>query len=550
MGRSVSSNVRAVVFVVVAFAPAGSPALAVGVCDGISAVSNTALDSVLVAGGLTQRPLYVTAPPGDTDRIFIVEQNGYIRVRHRGAAANAWTTFLDIDAKVNSASGDEMGLLGLAFDPDYANNGFFYVNYTEGALLGPWFSVVARYRVSAANPDVADAASEVRLMRYSQPQTNHNGGQLLFGPDGYLYIWTGDGGGANDNHGTCGNGQSLTTVLGKILRIDPSGAASGSPDCSGLAGPAYSVPADNPFRDGPAGNCDEIWAYGLRNPWRDSFDRATGDLYVADVGQQCWEEVNFVPAGTGGGRNYAWRKMEGNHCFDPANASNCNPPGVSCGSTPPCNDASFTDPIFEYCHSAAVCSLTGCSITGGYAYRGCRMTEMQGKYFYGDYCAGFIRSFEVVGGTATDHQSWTTQLDPDGSLANGLTSFGEDAQGELYFTDRSGEVFKIVPPFGDLEASAPGAAFFLLNKAPVAWTWEDVHRTTEHPVSFYRVYRGTPNGSFDCVHKATVPEWASGGDPATPAEGQLFAYVVTAVNPSGTETETGHPGTFDPATCP
>jgi hypothetical protein len=529
---------------------AGTAALAQGVCDGISVTSNTNLDSVLVAGGLTLRPLFVTAPPGDTDRIFIVEQDGYIRVRHRGAAPNAWTTFLDIDAKVNSQSGDEMGLLGLAFDPDFATNGFFYVNYTEGGLLGPWASVVARYSVSSTNPDVADPNSEVRLMRYSQPQTNHNGGMLAFGPDGYLYIWTGDGGGANDQHGTCGNGQNLATVLGKILRIDPKGSSPGTPDCKGVTANNYSVPVDNPFRDGAGGNCDEVWAYGLRNPWRDSFDRATGDLYVADVGQNCWEEVNFVPAGAGAGANFAWRKMEGNHCFDPSNASNCNPPGVACGSTPPCNDPSFTDPIFEYCHSSATCPLTGCSITGGYVYRGCRMSAIQGKYFYGDYCRGFIRSFEVVGGTATNHQDWTPQLDPDGSLANGLTSFGEDAQGELYFTDRSGEVFKIVPPFSDLETSGRGAAFFLLNKAPQAWTWEDVHLTSEHTVSFYRVYRGTPNGSFECIQKTTSPEWPSGGDPAVPAEGVLFAYVVTAVNPAGAETRTGHPGSFNPATCP
>ncbi len=309
-------------------AVAAAAALAVGAtapraaidCTGVAPAASTTLETVAVVTGLAGRPLYVGSPPGDVNRLFVVEQDGFIRIKKRGDPPGQLTTFLDISARVQAAPAyDEMGLLGLAFDPDYATNGLFYVNYTEGPLPGPWFTVVARYAVSASNADAADPQSEQRLLRFQQPETNHNGGQLQFGRDGYLYISTGDGGGGGDQHGTCGNGQSLATLLGKMLRVDVRGSAPASlpPDCGGAAA-AYRIPADNPFANGPGGACDEIWAYGLRNPWRSSFDAANGDLYIADVGQNCWEEVDYAPAGAPGGANYGWRQMEGNHCYNNA----------------------------------------------------------------------------------------------------------------------------------------------------------------------------------------------------------------------------------------
>lgn len=263
------------------------------------------------------------------------------------------------------------------------------------------------------------------------------------------------------------------------------------------------------------------------------------------MGQGCWEEINYVANPGNGGQNYGWRQMEGNHCYQ--FFGSCNPPAQTCASSPACNDPSLTDPVHEYGHSGA--SPTPCSITGGYVYRGCRMSGFQGIYFYGDYCNGFIKSFEISGGLPTDHLDWTLQLDPGNSLDFGLTSFGVDAQGEILYADRNSAVYKIVPPLPDLEVSARPAAFFLLDKVG-DWTWEDLAFSTGHPVTFYRVYRGTPNGAFTCVHKTAVPRWAAGGDPATPAPDALFAYVVTAINAAGAETQKGHPGTFDASGCP
>lgn len=519
-------------------------------CDGVSRTANTSLESVEVVTGLTGRPLLVTSPPGDTNRIFVVEQSGFIRIHRRGAPTATTTLFLDLSAKVQASLFlNEMGLLGLAFDPDYATTGEFYVNYTEGPLVGPYFSVVARYSVSA-DPDEADPASELRLMRYQQPQSNHNGGDMSFGPDGFLYIASGDGGGSGDQHGTCGSGQNRATVLGKILRIDVRGIdpAATNPDCSAV-GTSYKVPSTNPFSNGSGGDCDEIWAYGLRNPWRSSFDSLTGDQYIGDVGQGCWEEIDWVAAGTGSGRNFGWRQMEGTHCFDTNNQSNCTPNPVACAGSPACNDPSLTLPVVEYGHTG---SPNGCSVTGGHVYRGCRMTNFQGTYFYGDYCSGWVKSFVISGGVATNPQDWTAGIDPAGSLANALSSFGTDAQGEIFITDNAApqRVLKIVPPFADLEVSAAGAGdVFLLDKSG-PWTWEDLFRSTEVPVSFYRVYRGTPNGAFTCVNKSSTPSWPAGGDPASPAAGQMFAYVVTAINASNVESRTGHPGTFDASGCP
>ncbi|HJQ97621.1 MAG TPA: PQQ-dependent sugar dehydrogenase [Candidatus Polarisedimenticolaceae bacterium] len=508
-------------------------------CVGVSTTANTTLSSVPVATNVPW-PVFVTAPRGDSKRIFILDKQGRILMHPRGTATTNLSVFLDIMTLVDDST-SEMGLLGLAFDPGYASTHHFWVNYTE-VVNGQIFTVVSRFTANAANPNVADPGSELRVLRFAQPEDNHNGGMLAFGPDGFLYVFTGDGGGGGDVHGTCGNGQNQSTFLGKILRLDVRGVdpEANAPDCGGATA-VYGVPATNPLADGPGGICDEIWASGLRNPWRPSFDRATGDLYVADVGQGCWEEINFAAAGAGG-LNYGWRQMEGNHCFNINDLSTCNPAGAICAGSPPCNDASLKRPILEYDHAG------GCSVTGGYVYRGCRMSAWQGRYFYSDYCLSFIKTFVVAGGVATNPLDVSSQVDPGVGLFS-VMSFGEDAQGELYIV-WGNSVWKIVPPFADLEVSAPGAASrFLLSKTG-DWTWENLTDSTDVPVSYYRVYRGSKGGSYTCIAKRTSPSWPLGGDATNPTPGQLLTYVITAVNGSGQESVRGAVGTFNPSTCP
>jgi glucose/arabinose dehydrogenase len=345
-----------------------------------------------LASGLTQ-PVALTHA-GDT-RLFITQQIGTI-VIYDGTAARA-TPFLDIRSLVLDSG--ERGLLSVAFHPHYSQNGFFFVYYTNR----DGDNSIARYKVSAADPNIADATSGTILLTIPHPNfANHNGGQLQFGPDGYLYIGTGDGGFAGDPNN---NAQNIDQLLGKILRID---VDHGSP---------YGVPASNPFflRPGPRG---EIWAYGLRNPWRFSFDRETGDLWIGDVGQDNYEEVDFQPATSIGGENYGWRKMEGFHCYNPS--SNCV-------------DPSFTMPVIEYSHA-----LGACSISGGYRYRGTQIPAMRGAYLYGDYCTGTIWSATQTGAVWTPKTLFTTSIS--------ISSFGEDVAGELYVLDvAKGVVYKIVP---------------------------------------------------------------------------------------------------------
>jgi glucose/arabinose dehydrogenase len=338
-------------------------------------------------------PLYLTSPAGDS-RLFIVEKAGAIRVLASGTLLEA--PFLDLTDKVSIRDG-EQGLLGLAFLPDYASSGRFIVHYTD--LSGA--SRISAFRVSA-DPDRADPASESVVLEVSRPGTAHNGGQLLFGPDGFLYIGLGDG---DDDDG--GRGQSLRDLLGSILRIDVSSSTS------------YTVPPDNPFV-GTADARPEVWSYGFRNPWRFSFDRATGDLYIGDVGESRWEEVDYASAADGAGRgvNYGWSRMEGRHCF----------------GREECDQAGLTLPVVEYDHSS------GCSVTGGYVYRGAAIPSLQGKYFYADYCGGWVRSFRMEGGTVVEETDWP-ELAPGGRV----TSFGEDAAGELYILTEQGGVFKIIP---------------------------------------------------------------------------------------------------------
>ncbi|HEU5169938.1 MAG TPA: PQQ-dependent sugar dehydrogenase [Gemmatimonadales bacterium] len=347
-----------------------------------------------VATGL-QFPVDLTSPPGD-DRLFVVEKGGRIRIVRDGTILPA--AFLDLSGQVST--GSEQGLLGLAFDPAYATNGRFVLNYTDPN----GDTRISALRVSA-DPDLADAASEQVLLAVDQPFSNHNGGQVAFGPDGYLYVALGDGGDGGDPFG---NGQSLATLLGKLLRID-------------LSATPYAIPADNPFAAaaGPATR-GEIWAYGLRNPWRFSFDRLTGDLYIGDVGQNRYEEIDVSPAGAGAGRgaNYGWNLLEGLHCY---------PSGDGCDRT------GLVPPVLEYDHG------NGCSVTGGYVYRGAALPALQGTYFYSDFCSGWIRSFRFANGGATDLQQWD-DLDPAGQV----TSFGQDARGELYVLTAAGTVYRIV----------------------------------------------------------------------------------------------------------
>ena len=374
-------------------------------CDSNDSKSTSMGPPASPSGYMAQRivtglssPVGLTAPPGDTTRVFIVEKTGTIRIYKGGALLpNPFFT------KTGLGTGSEQGLLGLAFHPQYATNGKFYVYYTD-----PRDIHVVEYLVSS-NPDSASATSREILFVAHPGQDNHNGGQIAFGPDGFLYIGTGDGGGGGDPDG---NGQDVNVLLGKMLRID---VDTGSP---------YAVPATNPFA-GQAGHKGEIWSFGLRNPWRFSFDRANGDIYIGDVGQGDWEEVDYEPTMTGG-RNYGWNRMEGNHCYPPSNTT--------------CSSVDITLPVAEYSHSGG-----NCSITGGYVYRGSQLPELQGTYFYGDYCSGIIRSLKIVGGTVTEPLDWTTTIRTNGGGAmSGLSSFGEDGAGELYFVLLGGEVYRLV----------------------------------------------------------------------------------------------------------
>ena len=326
-----------------------------------------------------------------TGRLFIVEKGGRILILKDGELLPA--PFLDISPKVDSRN-TEQGLVGLAFHPDYAQSGFFFVNYIDRNGN----TVIARFSVSANNPDQADPGSETDLLHVNQPFANHNGGGLAFGPDGYLYIGLGDGGSGGD---PMGNGQNLQTLLGKLLRID---VDHGNP---------YAIPGDNPYVNG--GGLPEIWAYGLRNPWRFSFDRLSGNLFIGDVGQDRWEEVDFVPKGTPGGLNFGWNYFEGNHPYK---------------GQPPAS-VQFTSPVAEYSHA------DGCSITGGNVYRGSALPEWQGIYLYGDYCSGSVWGIIPGDGSAMmDKLLFSTGAQ--------ITSFGVDESGEVYMTDyKTGSVLEL-----------------------------------------------------------------------------------------------------------
>jgi glucose/arabinose dehydrogenase len=340
-------------------------------------------------------PLYVTAPPGDRRRVFVVEQGGRIVVLVGGRRRS--TPFLDISGQVQT--GSEQGLLSMAFAPDYASSGRFYVYFTDNSGS----QRVVEYRRASA--DRADAGSARLVMRMADPESNHNGGLLLFGPDRLLYIGTGDGGGAGDQHGSRGNAQNLGSPLGKILRIDPR-ASGGRP---------YTIPRGNPFV-GRGGARGEVYAYGLRNPWRFSFDRRTGDLTIADVGQNAYEEVSFVRRGRGRGANFGWRPFEGRSRFTPGESA----PG-------------HVRPVIVRSHGAG-----WCSITGGVIVRDRALAGLRGRYLFGDFCRPRIMSARLSAGRARAVRNTSLRV-------NGLSSFGEDARGRVYATSLSGPVYRLVP---------------------------------------------------------------------------------------------------------
>lgn len=385
------------------------------VCAGVPVRDGGSLRLELVAAGL-QNPVHATAPPLDPNRLFVVEQRGIVRLVKTTAEGRQLlaTPFLDIVDRVRSPGGnDERGLLSIAFHPDYESNGRFFVNYTCREPNCPdgvedSSTVISRFERSA-DPDRADVASERVVLTVDQPYSNHNGGQLAFGPDGYLYVGMGDGGSAFDPQGYA---QRDDTLLGKMLRVD---VDVDTP-------PYWRVPDDNP--PGGAGELALIWAKGLRNPWRFSFDRGTGDMYIGDVGQRSFEEIDVQPAGSTGGENYGWDFYEAAACVEPPN----------------CPDRLFyVFPVVQYARTA------GISVTGGFVYRGCAIPSLRGTYFYSDFGSAFIRTFVLVDGTATQLRDRTDEIAvPDGLDVQFPASFGEDARGELYLVDRDGEVFQFV----------------------------------------------------------------------------------------------------------
>ncbi|SIN70263.1 PQQ-dependent sugar dehydrogenase [Algoriphagus halophilus] len=340
------------------------------------------------------RPVDFQNAGDNTNRVFVVEQRGVISVFQNESTVTSKSTFLDIEAQVDD-SGNEEGLLGLAFHPNYSSNGYFYVNYTASS---PNRTVISRFSVSSANPNQADPSSELVLLEFEQPYSNHNGGQISFGPDGFLYIAVGDGGSGGDPKG---NGQNRNTLLGTILRIDVD-QTNGADN--------YAIPSDNPFINNNQGFREEIYAYGLRNPWRFSFDSQNGQLWVGDVGQNRYEEIDLIQKGG----NYGWNTMEGFHCF---NSSNCNQTGLEL-------------PVWEYDRSKG-----DISVTGGYVYRGPSIQELQGLYIYADYVSGRIWSLDISNPSSPVN---TELFDTDFAIS----SFGVDQNQELYICGFDDKIYK------------------------------------------------------------------------------------------------------------
>jgi glucose/arabinose dehydrogenase len=358
-------------------------------------------------------PLFLTHSDDNTNRIFVVEQTGRIKVFSNSSSAVLAKVYLNITDRVSS--GGEKGLLGLAFHPDYETNGYFYVYYTNATS-----SVISRFQVTS-NPDSANKNSEFQLLTFAQPTTNHKGGWIGFGPtDGYLYIASGDGGDSP-------TAQNITKFLGKILRIDVNG------------GTPYSIPTTNPFYDSTGNVVREIYAWGFRNPWRCSFDPVTGNLWAGDVGENAWEEIDIIV----NGKNYGWNVMEGLHCYSP---------------TVGCNTTGKTLPIWEYAHGPE------CSITGGYVYRGPNVPELQGKYIYGDYCSRKIWALTYDGINPPTNQLLVT-------ATGSITSFGVDQNNEIHLTSSNGTIYRFTPSLAPVELSS-FSAVILENGINLKWRTE------------------------------------------------------------------------------
>ncbi len=453
------------------------------------------LAAVRVATGLSS-PLFVTTPPGDFNRLFIVQQTGQIRILNLATGTLNATAFLDIHTSL--VSGGERGLLGLAFDPDYATNGKFYVDFTaSGGVYGQGVTHIAQFTVSA-NPSVADPTSVITLLTFDQPQANHNGGWIGFSPrpgdDHNLYIATGDGGNGNDqdggvgHHEPGGNAQWNETLLGKMLRIhvDPTTGT-------------FTIPGDNPFAGSAPPVKREIWLVGLRNPFRDSFDRLNGRMFIGDVGQDSREEVDVQqPDNPGGGENYEWRLREGFIATPTGNP-------VVGGNRP----AGGIDPIFDYPHPAPPSGLAGQTVIGGYVYRGKQIPALIGTYVFADYLGpegagniGKIYSLNFDGTTASNPQNITTELFPTStgnfSLEN-PTSLGEDANGELYICDISaGSVYEIVPVTPNVTIDSierdSQSGHIVLTGTGVPFKMHTVKATADLTQTFMTIGTTTANG--------------------------------------------------------
>ncbi len=425
--------------------------------------------------------LYLTHAGDGSNSIFVLERSGRIKVFENSPSTLTSKTFLDITDRVSA--GGEMGLLGLAFHPDYETNGYFYVNYTASS---PRRTIISRFQVSAANPDSADKNSEFELFNFNQPFSNHNGGWIGFRQsDGYLYIATGDGGSGGDPQN---NGQKITTMLGKILRIDVDNQDPGL---------NYAIPPDNPFVDSTGNVVKEIYAWGMRNPWRCSFDPVTDLFWAADVGQNAWEEVDIVE----NGKNYGWRCYEGTHSYD---LSGCNYP-------------EYIDPIWEYDHP------TGFSVTGGYVYRGQNVPELNGKYIYGDYVTKLIWALEYDGINPPTNEFLLT-------ATGDITSFGLDQNNELYITSFNGNIYRFTPT-GTLNAptNLDGTASITLGVPPIIivdLTWIDNSNNEDGFV----IERKVENGGFEVIDSVsanaeTYMDWDL-------ADSVTYTYRVAAFNSS------------------
>lgn len=386
--------------------------------------------STLVTSGL-RRPVFITAAPYDASRLFIIEKQGFIRILKNGVLQPTTAPFLNIDSIVGggTATGDETGLLGLAFHPNYAFNGRFYVYYrTNGSS-----TAIAEFKRNPANPDSALTSSFRTILTINRTATNHQGGWLAFGPDGFLYLGSGDSGGGCDPDNAA---QNVNELRGKILRINIDGD-----DFPADTAKNYAIPSTNPFASG--GGAPEIFAMGIRNPWRDSFDRETGDLYIGDVGQGTKEEITILPASGAIApiRNLGWDYKEGDQVG-------------TCSGTTAISTGVLTDPIHWYDHTV------GCSLTGGYVYRGCAMPGLQGTYFFGDYCTANLWSFKFVPGVGkTQFTDRTVELGGANVKISNISSFGEDFDGEIYVIEQgnssaNGEIWKIIPSTGAVACTA------------------------------------------------------------------------------------------------